>query len=82
MERVVQPNEEEDETQQNETISDQLQRLSSAFDAIQKYFEEQRSGSVSPPTFRNLSVSSSTTRPRTSVGTSRSPPSNRRQNPF
>uniref|UniRef100_A0A914Z0J5 Uncharacterized protein n=1 Tax=Panagrolaimus superbus TaxID=310955 RepID=A0A914Z0J5_9BILA len=81
LERVVQPNEvvvevEEDESQPAETISDQLQRLSSAFDAIQKYFEEQRSGSVSPPTFRNSTVSAS--RPNT-VGTSRSPPSNRQQ---
>jgi hypothetical protein len=78
LERVVQPNEEEieDESQPAETISDQLQRLSSAFDAIQKYFEEQRSGSVSPPTFRNATVSS--TRPKT-TSASRSPPLNRQQ---
>lgn len=75
----MQPAEEEDEIQPNESISDQLQRLGSAFDAIQKYFEEQRSGSVSPPTFRRVGDSP---RPRTSVGTSRSPPVSRRQPPF
>uniref|UniRef100_A0A7E4V997 USP domain-containing protein n=1 Tax=Panagrellus redivivus TaxID=6233 RepID=A0A7E4V997_PANRE len=41
LERVVQPD-------GQESVTDQLSRLGSAFEAIQKYFEE-RSGSVSPP---------------------------------
>ncbi|KAE9550637.1 hypothetical protein FO519_006154 [Halicephalobus sp. NKZ332] len=52
LDRVVLP--EEQEVQEGEPISDQLKRLSSAFDAIQKYFEEQRSSSASPPMLRRL----------------------------
>lgn len=70
LERVVEPTTKADDSmgpsEPSENISDRLERLSSAFDAIQKYLEEQSSGSpVTNP--RNLV----TLRPRASSGSSR-----------
>uniref|UniRef100_A0A915D841 cystathionine beta-synthase n=1 Tax=Ditylenchus dipsaci TaxID=166011 RepID=A0A915D841_9BILA len=58
------PNEGAEEFETSENISNRLERLSSAFDAIQKYLEEQSSGSPASP--------GNQTRPRAASGSSTS----------
>ncbi|KAI1720657.1 hypothetical protein DdX_04900 [Ditylenchus destructor] len=66
LERVVDPDNVEEQSEPSEHISNRLERLSEAFDAIQKYLEEQ-STSDSPSMNRKIL---SNLRPRASSGSS------------